>query len=90
MPHKFNDFSHQSLERITEALVDALAYTHEDLQPLGRALARATDKFFEAAYLASYGDDGYAADTLDICRIDIEKALALLPDAQSELVGVGA
>jgi hypothetical protein len=83
----FNELSSHHVERITDALVEALAFTHPELQPLGRALARASEKFFEAAFLASYGDDDEAAALLNLCRRYTIDALALIdsPRADSDI-----
>lgn len=87
MSHMFNELSTHHVERITDALVEALAFTHHDLQPLGRALARASEKFFEAAYLASCGDDDEASALLNLCRRHTVEALALIdnPQAHSDI-----
>jgi|GEM_PF-5181238 len=78
MSHLFNQLSIDHVERITDALVAALAFTHADLQPLGRVLARASEAFFDAAYLMQYGEEELAAEHLATLRRHTVEALLLL------------
>lgn len=78
MSHLFNQLSIDHVERITDAVVQALALTPEELQPLGRILARASEAFFDAAYLMQYGEDELAAEHLATVRRHTVEALLLL------------
>lgn len=88
MSYLFNQLSIDHVERITDALVAALAFTHDDLQPLGRILARASEAFFDAAYLMQYGEEELAAEHLATVRRHTVEALLLLggPTKSADIV----
>lgn len=88
MSYLFNQLSIDHVERITDALVQALAFTHDDLQPLGRVLARASEAFFDAAYLMQYGEEELAAEHLATVRRHMVEALLLLggPTKSADMV----
>ena len=78
MSRTFNQVSFQSIERITDALIESLSAMPEELLPLGRALANATEFLQSSAFLKGYGDTEEALTLLDLCRTNVVRALSLI------------
>ncbi len=81
-PH-VNDLSAWTIERVNDALVEAISQTPSHYRSVGRALARAVERFLDGAFLASYGDVDEAAALMSHCLRHISEAQHL---CQSEHV----
>ncbi len=78
MSHHFNELSAWTIEHLTESLASAIAQTPHSFRPIGRALARAVDRYLDASFLASYGDANEAACIMNQCHRHLLEALTIL------------
>lgn len=78
MSHHFNDLSAWTIEQLTESLAAAIAQTPTVYRPVGRALARAVDRYLDACFLSSYGDADEAACIMNQCTRHLIEALNII------------
>ena len=77
MSHHHIELSAWTIERVTESLVDAISQTPSTYRAIGRALARAVERFLDGAYLASYGAPDETAVLMNDCMRHLSEALHL-------------